>query len=90
MLADYDWKNPDALKQLVAQGAQLRPFSQEILEAAFAASQKAYDDLRATNPAFAKIYDSMVAYRGNAYLYWQVPEYNFDTFMMIQQRAGKI
>lgn len=90
MLADYDFKNPDALKQLVAQGAQLRPFSQEILEAAFAASQKAYDELKAQNPAFAKIYDSMVAYRGSAYLYWQVPEYNFDTFMMIQQRAGKI
>jgi len=90
MLADYDWKNPDALKQLVAQGAQLRPFSQEILEAAFNAAQQTYDELNAQNPAFKKIYDSMVAYRGTAYLYWQVPEYNFDTFMMLQQRAGKI
>jgi hypothetical protein len=32
----------------------------------------------------------MMAYRKDAYLYWQVPEYTFDTFMMIQQRAGKI
>ena len=90
MLAEYDLKNPAALRELVGQGAQLRPFSQEIMEAAFNASQQTYDELRGQNPAFAKIYDSMMAYRKDAYLYWQVPEYTFDTFMMIQQRAGKI
>jgi TRAP-type mannitol/chloroaromatic compound transport system substrate-binding protein len=39
MLAEYDMKNPVALRELVGQGAQLRPFSQEILEAAFNAAQ---------------------------------------------------
>ncbi len=35
MLQAYDWLNPPALKRLVANGAQLRPFSPEILAAAF-------------------------------------------------------
>ena len=40
MLAKYDFKNPTALKNLVAAGAQLRPFSEEILTAAFDAALK--------------------------------------------------
>ena len=35
MMANYDWKNPTALKSLVANGAQLRPFPQDVLSAAF-------------------------------------------------------
>jgi len=90
MLQKYDQKNPAALKSLVANGAQLRPFSQEILEACFNASQEVYAEMTATNPAFKKIYDSMVAFRADHYLWTQVAEYNYDTFMMIQQRNGKI
>lgn len=85
MLQKYDYKNPLALKSLVANGAQLRPFSQEILEACFNAAQEVYAEMTATNPAFKKIYDSMVAFRADHYLWTQVAEYNYDTFMMIQQ-----
>ncbi|TKD14618.1 twin-arginine translocation signal domain-containing protein [Rhodobacter capsulatus] len=90
MLQKYDYKNPVALKSLVANGAQLRPFSQEILEACFNAAQDVYAEMTATNPGFKKIYDSMVAFRADHYLWTQVAEYNYDTFMMIQQRNGKI
>ena len=34
-MASYDHKNPAAIKRLVAGGAQLKPFSQEILQAAY-------------------------------------------------------
>ena len=90
MLADYDWKNPVAIRELASQGAQLRPFSQEIMEAAFVAAQETYVELSAQNASFKKIYDALVAYRRDAYLYWQIPEYTYDTFMMIQQRNGKL
>ena len=90
MLQKYDYKNPLALKSLVANGAQLRPFSQEILEACFNAAQEVYAEMTATNPGFKKIYDSMVAFRADHYLWTQVAEYNYDTFMMIQQRNGKL
>jgi len=90
MMASYDHKNPLAIKSLVANGAQLRPFSQEILAACFAAANDTYADITASNAGFKKIYDSQMAFRKDAYLWAQVSEYTFDTFMMIQQRNGKL
>ncbi|MEX0409419.1 TRAP transporter substrate-binding protein [Aquibium sp. LZ166] len=90
MLQKYDYLNPDALKRLVANGTQLRPFSQEILSACFDASLGIYDELTSSNAAFKKIWDSIVEFRSKHFLYQQVAEYNYDTFMMVQQRSGKI
>ncbi|MVA95907.1 twin-arginine translocation signal domain-containing protein [Nitratireductor sp. CAU 1489] len=90
MMANYDYKNPAALKRLVQGGAQLRPFSQEILEACYTAALETYDEINAQNATFKKIYDNQLAFKKDAYLWAQLTEYNFDTFMMIQQRAGKL
>ena len=79
-----------ALRSLVASGAQLRPFSQDILEAAYNASMDTYKELTASNAGFKKIFDSQRAFLKDAYLWAQISEYTFDTFMMIQQRAGKL
>jgi TRAP-type mannitol/chloroaromatic compound transport system substrate-binding protein len=90
MMAKYDVKNPLALKELVGSGTQLRPFSQEIMEACYKAAVEIYADLSAKSPAFKKVYDDQLAFKKDAYLWAQVGEYTFDTFMMIQQRAGKL
>jgi TRAP-type mannitol/chloroaromatic compound transport system substrate-binding protein len=90
MMASYDYKNPAALKSLVANGAQLRPFSADILAACYKASIDTYAEITASNAAFKKIYDSQLAFKKDAYLWAQVSEYTFDTFMMIQQREGKL
>jgi TRAP-type mannitol/chloroaromatic compound transport system substrate-binding protein len=90
MLQAYDWLNPPALKRLVANGAQLRPFSPEILGAAFDASAQTYAEISGQNANFKKIWDSIAAFRKDYYLNAQVAEYNYDTFMMTQQRAGKL
>jgi len=90
MLQKYDHLNPKAVKSLVANGAQLRPFSQEILSACFDKANEVYAEMTASNADFKKIWDSIVAFRKEHYLWTQVAEYNFDTFMMIQQRAGKL
>jgi TRAP-type mannitol/chloroaromatic compound transport system substrate-binding protein len=87
MQAKYDVKNPTALKQLVSEGTQLRPFSQEILEACLKAANELYAETSAKNPDFKKIFDSYKAYRNDAYLWFQVAEYTNDTFM-IRARAG--
>src|SRR5690606_31278977 len=47
MMEKYDARNPAALKSLVAGGAQLRPFSQDILEAAFKATSEIFDEIAA-------------------------------------------
>lgn len=90
MLAKYDALNPDAIRALVASGAQLRPFSQEIMETSYTAAQEVYAEISANNADFKALFDSMIAYRNDAYLWFQVAEYTADTFMMTLQRAGKL
>ncbi len=90
MLQKYDFKNPTAIKSLVANGAQLRPFSSEILNACFDAANAVYAELEASNPAFAKLWQSIKAFRTENYTWAQIAEYNYDTFMMMQQNAGKL
>ena len=78
----YDARNPQALKRLVAAGAQLRPFSQPIMEACLKAANEIYADISSKNPDFKKVYDNMIAFRSDEYLWWQVAEFTFDSFMI--------
>jgi TRAP-type mannitol/chloroaromatic compound transport system substrate-binding protein len=87
MQAKYDVLNVAALKRLVAAGAQLRPFPQDVLEACLKASNELYAELSAKNPDFKKAIDAMKAQRGDGYLWFQIAEYAYDTFM-IRSRAG--
>ncbi|WP_306117579.1 MULTISPECIES: TRAP transporter substrate-binding protein [unclassified Roseitalea] len=90
MMARYDKLNPQVLKQLAATGTQLRPYSQEILEACFNAAAETYAEIGAENEWFKRVHDSYMGYRKDAYLWMQLSEYNFDTFLMLQQRAGRL
>jgi TRAP-type mannitol/chloroaromatic compound transport system substrate-binding protein len=82
MQAKYDAANPAALKRLVAAGAQLRPFSQPVMEACFRAASELYAETSAANADFKTVYDALVVFRADQYLWWQVAEYGFDTFMI--------
>ena len=90
MLASYDYKNPQAIRRLVDQGAQLRAFSQEIMQASYDAAKEVYADVSSQNASFKEIYDNQLAFKKDAYLWAQLSEYTFDTFMMIQQRNGTL
>ena len=90
MLANYDVKNPPALRELVAAGTQLRPFNREVLDACNAATQEVYAEVTAQSASFKKIYDSQRAFAKDFYLWAQLSENTFDTYMMIQQQAGKL
>jgi TRAP-type mannitol/chloroaromatic compound transport system substrate-binding protein len=88
MQARYDLQNPGALKRLVAGGTQLRPFSNEVLEAALKATNTLWAEISAKNPDFKKSIDAMQAYRGDEYLWWQVAEYTFDSFQIRSRTRG--
>jgi len=88
MQAKYDTSNPPALKRLVAGGAQLRPFTQPVLEACYKAANEVYAETAAKNADFKKVYEHMVAFRSDQYLWWQVAEYTFDTFMIRTRARG--
>jgi len=80
--ARYDARNPAALKRLVAAGTQLRPFPQSVMEACLKASIEVNTETSAVNPDYKKVWDSIVAFRNDEYLWWQVAEYTYDTFMI--------
>src|SRR5262245_35973006 len=77
MLAKYDAVNPGALKNLVAAGTQLRPFSAEILNACHKAALEVYQETSASNPAFKKLLEAQTAFMADEYLWFQVAEYAF-------------
>ena len=81
MLAKYDALNPAALRRLVAQGVQIRPFSREIMLACFQASNEVFDEEVAKNPKFRKIFESWKKFRDEQILWFRVAEQNFDNFM---------
>ena len=86
--ARYDTRNPQALKRLVAAGTQLRPFTQSVLEACLKASNEVNAETSAINADYKKVWDSIVAFRNDAYLWWQVAEYTYDTFMIRSRTRG--
>jgi len=92
MTAKYDAENPHAIRRLVAGGAQLRPFSRDIMEAAYKAAHEIYDDLATKNAKWKKIYEPWKKFRDDEYLWFRVAEQPFDNFVYShsaqQQRRG--
>jgi TRAP-type mannitol/chloroaromatic compound transport system substrate-binding protein len=87
MMGKYDAENPPALRRLVANGTQLRPFPQPVMEACFKASLEVCDETSKTNADFKKLYDSINAFRREEYLWWQVSELTYDSFMIRALRS---
>ena len=88
MTGKYDAANPSALKRLLANGTLLRPFSQAIMEACYNAATQVYTETSSTNPRFKKIYENLVAFRSDSYLWWQVAEMTFDRFQVQMRTRG--
>jgi TRAP-type mannitol/chloroaromatic compound transport system substrate-binding protein len=84
--AKYDSRNPAALKRLLSQGVQLRAFPQDVMDAAFKAANDLYAEIAGKNPDFKKLHDAAVAFRNDFYLYNQIADFSFDSFM-IRARA---
>ncbi len=86
MMAMYDARNPAALKRLVQAGTQLRAFPNEVLDAVFKASTDLYTEISGQNADFKAMYAAAVEFRNDFYLYNQLADYSFDTYM-IRARA---
>jgi len=87
LTAKYDARNAQAIKRLVAAGAQLRPFSTEILDASFKATNELFAEVSAKNEKFKKLYDSMTAFRNEQYQWHQVCEATYDNYMIRRIRS---
>src|SRR6266511_4640096 len=82
MQAKYDAGNPPALKRLVAAGAQLRPFPQPVMDASLKAALELYAEVSKSNADFKKVWEAMLAFRNDQYLWWQVAELTYDSYLV--------
>jgi TRAP-type mannitol/chloroaromatic compound transport system substrate-binding protein len=82
MQAKYDAGNPAALKRLLAGGAQLRAFPPAVMDASLRAALDLYAETARTNADFKKVLDAMVAFRNDEYLWWQVAELSYDSYLV--------
>jgi len=84
MVARYDHLNPQALRRLVAAGAQLRFWSREILQAAWRAANEVYEETGSRNPRFKRIWDAYRPYRDEEFQWFRVAENSYDNFAFVQ------
>jgi TRAP-type mannitol/chloroaromatic compound transport system substrate-binding protein len=83
MIAKYDVGNPVALQKMLKEGVvQFRQFPAPVMDASLKASLEVYAEVSARNPDFKKAWESMLAYRNEAYLWWRVAEYTYDDFLI--------
>ena len=80
MLARYDVRNTDALRRIVAGGAQLRPFPRAVMEACEKAALELYGELGTKSKHWARIYPAWKKFRDDQYLWFRVAEFSFDNF----------
>lgn len=81
MTAKYDAVNPLALKRLVANKTQLKPFSKDIMDAGFKASMEVFGEHEAKSAEFRKIHQDMRAFQRDQLLWARFSEYRFDSYL---------
>jgi TRAP-type mannitol/chloroaromatic compound transport system substrate-binding protein len=83
MVAKYDAANPPALKKMLAEGVvQFRQFPASVMDASLKAALEVYAEVSTRNPDFKKIWEHLLAFRNDAYLWWRVAEYSYDDYLI--------
>ena len=80
MLAAYDARNPPALARIQKAGAQLKAFPNDVLDAAYAASQQLIEEENARNPKFRKIHAAWSRFRSDQANWFKVAENRMANF----------
>ena len=80
MAADYDAKNPAALKRLVAQGTQLRAFPKAVMDACYKATEETVAEFSAKNADFKRVYEAWAKFRDDENTWFRVAESSLDNY----------
>ncbi|NET45579.1 TRAP transporter substrate-binding protein [Okeania sp. SIO2B3] len=80
MLAKYDALNGAALAELIAKGTELRPYSQEILQAAQTAAFEFYEEKASQDATFKEVYEQWKKFREQIYKWNAINELSFAQF----------
>jgi TRAP-type mannitol/chloroaromatic compound transport system substrate-binding protein len=82
MQADYDFLNPSALARLMKNGAKLRYYSKDIMDAAYKAANAMFEEEAAKNAKFRKIYDPWKKFRQEQNTWAQVAEATMQNYLI--------
>jgi TRAP-type mannitol/chloroaromatic compound transport system substrate-binding protein len=53
-----------------------------VMEASLNGALELYREISADNPSFKKLWESTLAFRNDEYLWWQIAEYSYDTYLI--------
>jgi TRAP-type mannitol/chloroaromatic compound transport system substrate-binding protein len=81
MLADYDAKNGPALERLVAAGAQLRAFPNEVLSTLEQAMNEIHEQNASGNEFYVRVLEDFRAFRDTIREWHQVSEYAYQNYV---------
>jgi len=81
MQANYDAKNPAALKTLISNGVKVLPFPKPVLDEAYKQSMALYGELNEKNPNWRKVYEDYAAFQREQGLWSRFAEASFDRYM---------
>jgi TRAP-type mannitol/chloroaromatic compound transport system substrate-binding protein len=87
MQADYDAKNPAALARLIKNGAKLRYFSKEMMDAGYKAAAEILDEEAAKNPKFKKIYEPWKIFRREQNTWFSVAEASMQNYLISANKS---
>jgi TRAP-type mannitol/chloroaromatic compound transport system substrate-binding protein len=90
MQARYDATAPAALATLVAEGAVLRTFPKDVLDACFRAAGEVIAEKSAESAMFRRILESWKPFRRGQVSWFQYAELSFDSLMASENRAGRL
>ncbi len=80
MQAEYDARNPAALRRLVADGVQLHRFSDDILQAARRETTDLLETTASTDARFRRIYDDWKSFRAQSFDWFSITEESYARF----------
>ncbi|AXA92646.1 TRAP transporter substrate-binding protein [Massilia sp. YMA4] len=86
MQAEYDTKNPAALARLMKNGAKLRNFSKDVMDAAYKQSAAVMEEEAAKNARFRKIYEPWKKFRHDQNQWASVAEATMQNYLISASR----
>ncbi len=90
MLAEYDAKNPLALQRLISEGVQLHAFPDDVMQAAYDASQSLYAEAARGDAGYRGLYDHYAGFQRDADRWFGLAEQTYANFAfpLTNRQAG--
>ena len=82
MLSSYDYRNPEALRRLLASGVELRSFPPAVMDACYKATVETFAEISSQNADFKKIYEPWKTFLNESNTWNRVADYRLDGYRL--------